>query len=134
MGAPWSEAGFSGISPFGERQHYVILTKGFWTLETPVTQAMWRSIMGGNPSWFSSTGGGKKQVVNLDTSNFPVENVSWRDCRDFLGLLNQLCLSLSGHGFHMLSEAEWEYACRAGKDGPYSGESLDAMLEKRNEI
>ena len=130
MGAPQSEGGLFS----NERQHYVILTHGFWTLETPVTQAMWRSIMGGNPSWFSATGGGKKKVVNLDTSNFPVECVSHSDCRSFLGLWSQNFDSVRYPlvKIDMLSEAEWEYACRAGKDGPYSGESLDTMGWYRN--
>ena len=56
-----------------ETPHSVTLTKGFWMLETEVTQAMWKSVMGENPSWFSTEGIGSEEVSGQDTSRFPEE-------------------------------------------------------------
>ena len=121
MGSPTSESGRDS----DETQHRVTLD-GFWMLETEVTQAMWKSAMGSNPSWFSSSGGSSK-VSGLDTSNFPVERVSWEDCQEFIKKLNSLGVAPSGFQFRLPSEAEWEYACRAGTTGPYAGSSLDSL-------
>lgn len=94
MGSPESEEGHRS----GERQHRVTLTKGFWMAKYPVTQAQWKSVMGDNPSEFLG-------------DNRPVEQVSWYDCQAF-------CKKA---GFRLPTEAEWEYACRAGSKGPYAG-------------
>ena len=105
MGSPSSEPGRKD----NETQHEVKLTRGFWMLETEVTQAMWKSVMGENPSLFN---GAQK----------PVEYVSWNDCQTF-------CTKLSSKLSGMVSlptEAQWEYACRAGTTGAYAGD-LDAM-------
>jgi formylglycine-generating enzyme required for sulfatase activity len=59
--------------------------------------------MGTNPSRFSGV-------------NRPVEQVSWNDCRDFIRVLNR---KVPGEGFRLPSEAEWEYACRAGSEAAY---------------
>lgn len=84
--------------------HSVTITKPFYLGKYEVTQAQWRSLMGDNPSVFKGE------------SN-PVENVSWNDCREFLGRLNK---KLGGPVFRMPTEAEWEYACRAGTTTLYS--------------
>ena len=108
-----------------EVQHEVVLTRGFWMLETQVTQAMWRSVMGYNPSDFSNTGGGKSKVSGLNTDNFPVENVSWDDCQEFINKLNAIA-ELKGLEFRLPTEAQWEYACRAGTTTPFFwGSSLN---------
>ncbi|MDO4576202.1 MAG: SUMF1/EgtB/PvdO family nonheme iron enzyme [Planctomycetia bacterium] len=105
MGSPEGELGRYN----DETQHRVTLTKGFWMLETEVTQEMWVAVMGDNPSWFSSTGIGKDKVSGMNTDNFPVENVSWDDCQEF-------CQKLRSQGLNVQlpTEAQWEYACRAG--------------------
>ncbi|MBC7324568.1 MAG: formylglycine-generating enzyme family protein, partial [Moorella sp. (in: Bacteria)] len=78
-------------------QHQVTLTKPFYLGKYEVTQAQWKAVMGSNPSYFRG-------------NNLPVEQVSWNDCQTFIQRLNQL-----GQGtFRLPTEAEWEYACRAG--------------------
>ena len=78
-------------------QHQVTITKPFYMGKYEVTQAQWQSVMGSNPS-------------NWKGNNLPVEQVSWDDCQAFIQNLNSL-----GQGtFRLPTEAEWEYACRAG--------------------
>jgi eukaryotic-like serine/threonine-protein kinase len=95
MGSPDDEI---GRYDFEGTLHRVILAHGFYMGKYQVTQAQWEAVMGDNPSRFS----GKP--------NNPVENVSWNDCQAFIEKLNQM-----GQGTYRLpTEAEWEYACRAG--------------------
>lgn len=91
--------------------HRVEFKKPFWMGRFQVTQAQWESVMGNNPSYFQE--GGK----------FPVECVSWEDCQRFIGKLNARG---DRNFYHLPSEAEWEYACRAGTVGEYAGD-LNAM-------
>lgn len=122
MGSPESESDRDD----DETQCRVTLTNGFWMLETEVTQAMWKSAMGSNPSWFSSTGKGSSAVSGMNTSNFPVEHVSWEDCQEFVEKLNSLGVAPKGFKFRLPTEAEWEYACRAGTTTAYFwGSSLN---------
>jgi formylglycine-generating enzyme required for sulfatase activity len=81
---------------------------------TEVTQGQWKRVMGNNPSNFKNCG-----------DNCPVEQVSWNDVQGFINKLN----SKEGHNRYRLpTEAEWEYACRAGSSGPYANDnSLDSM-------
>jgi formylglycine-generating enzyme required for sulfatase activity len=99
MGSPESEVGrFDGEGP----QHEVTLSRGFWIGDTPCTQPLWLAVMGNNPGNFR----GK------DTSPLnPVEHVSWDNCQQFCAALDAL---LPGLAPRLPTEAEWEYACRAG--------------------
>ncbi|MBQ6615768.1 MAG: SEL1-like repeat protein [Thermoguttaceae bacterium] len=94
MGSPESEKGRDR----NETQHQVTLSKGFWMMETEVTQKQWKAVMGNNPSKFNG-------------DNLPVECVSWNDCQEF-------CRKT---GLQLPTEAQWEYACRAGTTGSYAG-------------
>ena len=102
MGSPDDEEGRD--SDEGPR-HEVTIGSGFWMFDTPCTQSLWEALMGKNPSEFQSR-------------DRPVENVSWKDCQEFLRRLNaKVGLSLS-----LPSEAQWEYACRAGTtEATYAG-------------
>ena len=111
-----------------ERRRQIELTRGFWILETPVTQAMWQAAFGSIPSSFSATGADADDVVGLDASKFPVENVCWHDCQTFVNALNNHRALPPGYAFRLPTEAEWEYAARAGSTGPYAGyDSLNSI-------
>jgi formylglycine-generating enzyme required for sulfatase activity len=110
-------------------RHEVEITKPFYLGVYEVTQKQYREIMGKNPSWFSSAGGGKDKVKGIDTDDFPVESVSWEDAQDFLKKLSARAGERKkGLKYRLPTEAEWEYACRAGRSGKtfHYGNSLDS--------
>src|SRR5581483_9298694 len=90
-----------------------------------VTQDEWQRVMQKNLSWASRTGQGKDAVKSIsedELKRFPVENVSWDDCLEFIKRVNAQA-SETGWEYRLPSEAEWEYACRGGpmKDQAESG-------------
>ncbi len=91
--------------------HKVTISQGFFMGRTEVTQAQWQAVMGNNPSDFKNC------------PNCPVEQVSWDDAQSFVSKLNA---QNDGFKYRLPSEAEWEYAARAGTTGDYAG-NLDAM-------
>jgi formylglycine-generating enzyme required for sulfatase activity len=94
--------------------HTVNITQSFYLQKTEVTQGQWRAVMGSSPSYFSSCG---------DTC--PVEQVSWQDIQTFIATLN---VQDPGKTYRLPTEAEWEYAARAGTTGDYGGTGvLDEM-------
>ena len=83
--------------------HKVTITKPFYLGKYEVTQEQWETVMGSNPS-------------NFKGPKLPVERVSWSECRDFVDKLKE---TVPGHEFRLPTEAQWEYACRAGSAGDY---------------
>jgi TPR repeat protein/formylglycine-generating enzyme required for sulfatase activity len=116
MGSPASETERS--SDEGP-QTQVTLTKGYWLGKTDVTQAQWEALMGSNPSHFKG-------------ADRPVEQVSWDDAMQFCRKLTERERAAGrlpeGFEYTLPTEAQWEYACRAGTTGPYGGDgNLDDM-------
>ena len=114
----WIEAGrFLMGSPTEEPErgpaetiHEVTLSRGFWLADTACTQAFWLAIWPVNPSCFQ------------EHRDNPVENISWHDAQGFIAEFNR---RLPGSNARLPSEAEWEYACRAGTTTPFAfGEQI----------
>ena len=104
MGSPESEEG----RRYGETQHEVTLTNPFYMGKYEVTQEQWESVMGSNPSYNKG-------------AKLPVTDVSWNGCKKFIKKLN----GITKGKYRLPTEAEWEYACRAGTTTAYSyGDSL----------
>ena len=106
MGSPVGEEGRFR----DERQHEVRISEGFWMTKYEVTQRGWVALMGTNPSRFSNCG-----------PQCPVEQVSWEDTQEFIRRLNSR-ESGQGYSYRLPTEAEWEYAARAGTTGARHGE------------
>lgn len=90
-----------------EKPVHSVTLSGYYIGKTEVTQALWKAVMGSNPSRFKS-------------DNLPVEQVSWDDSQEFIRKLN----ALTGEHFRLPTEAEWEFACRGGNNScgyKYSG-------------
>jgi formylglycine-generating enzyme required for sulfatase activity len=88
-----------------ETQHKITLTKGFYMGVYTVTQEQWQEVMGKNPSVFQ----GEK--------NLPVDTVSWNECQEFIKKLR--AKDKDKKAYRLPTEAEWEYACRAGTTTPF---------------
>jgi len=105
MGSPLIEEGRED----DEVQHRVKITTGFWLGKYPITQEQWECVMGNNPSFPKGL-------------KCPVNAVSWNDCQEFLRRVN----GLAGCQAKLPTEAEWEYACRAGTRTAFQwGNSFD---------
>jgi formylglycine-generating enzyme required for sulfatase activity len=110
----WIEPGSFTMGALGgsadeQPAHPVTLTRGYWLGKYEVTQAQWQAIMRTNPSLYVGP-------------NRPVENVSWDDVQIFLQRANANALGMPpGYTYALPTEAQWEYACRAGTTGDYAG-------------
>ncbi|MDA7620622.1 formylglycine-generating enzyme family protein [Verrucomicrobia bacterium] len=103
MGSPDDEKDRDPMSIVEGPQTTVTITKPFWLGKTEVTQAQWKAVMGNNPSHFKG-------------DELPVEMVSWNDVAAFCKKLNEMKRDTLPAGYHytLPTEAQWEYACRAG--------------------
>jgi formylglycine-generating enzyme required for sulfatase activity len=128
MGSPVDEPGRPWLGRDEadyEEQHSVTIREPFYMGVYLVTQEQYERIMGKvpgyEPSYFSREGAGKDKVKEFrDTKQFPRENVSWRDAREFCRRLSELPEEKkAGRRYRLPTEEEWEYACRAGTTTPY---------------
>jgi formylglycine-generating enzyme required for sulfatase activity len=110
MGSPSNEPGRDN----DERQHRVTISKPFYMQTTEVTQGQWREVMRNNPSHFKNCG-----------DDCPVEEVSWNDVQQFVRKLNQ---REGANKYRLPTEAEWEYACRAGNTTKFCFGDSDGQL------
>ncbi|WP_340818435.1 formylglycine-generating enzyme family protein [Methanolobus sp. WCC4] len=92
------------VVAFDDPVHKVTIDEQFYMAESEVTQKQWTAIMGDNPSYFKS-------------DDLPVEQVSWYDAQEFIARLNEM---ENTDKYRLPTEAEWEYACRAGTSTDFS--------------
>jgi formylglycine-generating enzyme len=123
MGSPGDEVErFDDEGP----QHEVEITRPFYLATHLVTQAEYAALMGVNPSHFGPKGAGS--VLGLDTSHLPVENITWHEAVEFCARLSAVpAEQRAGRSYRLPTEAEWEYAYRAGTCTPFfQGASLSS--------
>lgn len=128
MGSPTSERGRES----DETRHRVTLTRGFEMQKTTVTQEQWAGVMGSNPSLFQEQENCPEtyKVVNgvAMCPRHPVERVSWNEAQLFITRLNEA--KRDGYTYRLPTEAEWEYAARAGSTTAYSFGDNPALLSE----
>ena len=117
MGSLFREEGYR----LAEQRHEVTLTRDYYLGAFEVTQAQYAKLMGNNPSKFQGD-----MIDNVDSSNHPVDQVSWEDAVEFCKRLSELPEERSaGRVYRLPTEAEWEYACRSGSSAPFGFGGLE---------
>ena len=119
MGSPESEQGRKQ----DETQHEVTISKDYYLGVYEVTQAQYEKVMGKNRSHFQGA------IVGNENADLPVENVSWHDAVEFCKKLSDLPEEKkAGRVYRLPTEAQWEYACRAGSKTAYSFDDEEGLL------
>lgn len=113
MGSTQEELKRFKLKKSDETQHKVVLTRGFWLAKTELTQAQWQSVMGKNEPTYASSG-----------LKAPIENISWNQAMEYCRRLTDLERARGtippDWEYNLPTEAQWEYACRAGSVDAYS--------------
>ncbi|NQV23224.1 MAG: SUMF1/EgtB/PvdO family nonheme iron enzyme, partial [Rhodopirellula sp.] len=122
-------------------QHRVILSKPIYLGIHEVSQSQYERVVGTNPAHFSAAGSESAALTGTDSANLPIEMVSWNDAAQFSATLSQLegrspsyfrngtvVTPLTGNGYSLPTEAEWEFSCRAGTATRYSNGDLAESL------
>ena len=112
MGSPFFEPGRDN----DEHRHQENINYKFYIQQTEVTQKLWKNVMGYNPS-------------NFKNEEYPVENISWFDAKKFIKKLNSIDAK---NKYRLPTEAEWEYACRAGSQTAFSNGTITNVKTCRN--
>jgi formylglycine-generating enzyme required for sulfatase activity len=122
MGSPTEEEGAGN----DEEQHQVSISKDYYLATTEVTQGQYEMVMGTNPSYFQ-----KRAILKSDSSTYPVECISWDDAMEFCSRLSAISEEKqAGRVYRLPTEAEWEYALRAGSKTAFSfGESPELLYD-----
>ena len=119
MGSPESEKGRYE----NETQHEVTISKDYYLGVYEVTQAQYEKVIGKNPSLYQGA------IVGNDNADLPVDNVSWDDAVAFCKKLSELPEEKkAGRVYRLPTEAQWEYACRAGSKTAYSFDDEEGLL------
>jgi formylglycine-generating enzyme required for sulfatase activity len=119
MGSPESEQGRNEI----ENQHEVTISKDYYLGVYEITQAQYEKVMGKNLSHFQGA------IVGNENADLPVEKVSWDDAVEFCKKLSDLPEEKKvGREYRLPTEAEWEYACRAGSKTVFSFDDEEGLL------
>ena len=137
MGSPESEQDHENY----ETLHEVTLTRGFWLLETEVTQQLWKLVTGRTIKdelvLYQPNVGGvfvPDEISKVDQTGYgdtyPVYFISWKDATEFCRILSEK----SGLKIELPTEAQWEYACRAGSIGPFAVTQVEETALDANGI
>ncbi len=125
----WAAADAGGAADYAARetpQHTVLISRPFYLATCEVTQANYAQVMGMNPS----SCGRAEELPDTDNGIYPVETVSWNDVTLFCQRLSQLQAETdAGRTYHLPTEAQWEYACRAGSTARWSVTDEPTALE-----
>ena len=108
MGSPESEEGRGDDEGF---QHNVKITRGFWLMVTPIIASVWNAYQKKSTKWWWDA-----DLLDGDKSCLPF-HCSWNGVHQFISFLNQRKIAPEGWEFALPTEAQWEYACRAGTKG-----------------
>jgi formylglycine-generating enzyme required for sulfatase activity len=120
MGSPESE---EDRDKNDETQHEATISKDYFLGLYEVTQAQYEKVMGKNPSYFQGA------IVGNENANLPVEKISWDDAVEFCKKLSDLPEEKkAGRLYRLPTEAEWEYACRAGSNTVFSFDDEEGLL------